>query len=110
MDGMREWLRAIDMLAAFQSLHGNHGVGVVGSRHNDRVDVLLFLVEHLPIVAINACLWVFTKHRSGEALVDITEHVDPFSRAALQIAASHAAHTDTGNANRVARRLKACSA
>ena len=38
----------------FKALHRDHGVIVIGCGDNHRIDVLFFLVEHLPEIAVHA--------------------------------------------------------
>ena len=51
VDRVRQRLLAVDVLAALDGGHGGHRVGMVGRGDDDRVDLLVHLVEHLAEVA-----------------------------------------------------------
>ena len=114
LDRVGQGLLNVDMLAQLDGGHGDDGVVVVWRRHGDSIDHL-FLFQHPAEIAVLGRLVV---HRlfvgletvrpdePGHALVvDVAEGDDVLGADAARVREAHAADADTGDVDRVARRL-----
>jgi len=114
LDGVGQGFLDVDMLAQLDGGHGDDGVVVVGDRHGDGVDAL-FLFEHAAEIAILGRLvvhgllvgfeLVVAKELGHALVVDVAQGDDVLRAAAPGVRRAHAADTDAGDVERVARGL-----
>ena len=101
---MRQWLFAVDMLAATDNVHNSDRVRMVGRPDNDRVDLRVQLVEHLAKVAVTLRVRVFVVRRGSATIIHVGQRDDILTADAVDIVGSPAARTDGHNIQLVARR------
>ena len=70
---------------------------VVRRGHDQRVEVLFFLVEHLPEVSVEPGPGIELERRRGEFVVEIAKRDDLLVLAAGHIVLAHAADAHAGN-------------
>jgi hypothetical protein len=103
LDGMGQWLFAVNVFAAAHGFEGDHGVGVIGRADHHGVESRAHLVEHDPIILEPPGLGILLKLFGGVIVVDVAEGDDVVAfgghgidvRAALA-ADADARHVDTG--------------
>ena len=96
-------LLAIDMLAQRHGMSCHAGMRMVGGGHHDGIDALAHLVEHHAPVLEPAGVGIVTERLVGIFPVDIAQGHDVLRSHVLEVAASHAANTDTGDVQFVTR-------
>ena len=98
--GAGEWLLHVDVLAEFHGRKGRNRVHVVRSGDHHRVDLVLVLGQHLPVVGVAGNILVLVEVPLGAALVDVA-HGDQLSSAGdcvVEVAAALAPTADLGEA------------
>ena len=108
VDGVRQRLFAIDVLAVLHRGNCDDGVVMVGRADDDGVDPLGDLVEHCAEVAKLLRLRVVGKHPRGVAPVHVAQGDDVVAGHAADVAPAHSADADAGDVQLLAgRRLPA---
>ena len=99
VERMRQWLLAIDVLAAADGRHRDWGMHVIGRRNAHGVDLLLQRVEEPAEVGEGLRRRILGRGLGQDRLVDIAQadHIDrPFGEAG-DIASALPAHADRGD-------------
>ena len=107
--GARQRLLAVDVLAPPHRLHRDDGVRMVRRCDDHRIEVCL-AVEHLPVVCVDASGRELAKRACGEPQVGVAQRSDVLAATAPNIGAPPAADPDSGDVERIARRLYARTA
>ncbi len=100
---MRERLLAIDVLAHPHGQHAGRGVVMVGSRDDDRVDVLA-LFEHLAVIFVLGNVRIFLVRFGRALVVGVAQCDDVLVRATGDINAAFSAGADRGDVELLVRR------
>ena len=107
---MRQWLLHVYVLAERHGRTGRHGMDIVRCGHGTGVDIVLLLVQHLPIILVVTCLGESGPRRLGSTVIHVHQGHD-ISLGTLgklqQVALTLATGTDTGDVQLVARRGEA---
>ena len=96
---------AVDVLAELQSGYQNDSVRVIGRADDQRVEVLVFFVEHLAKVTVARSLWISFEDLLGVIVVDVAQRGNVLVLAALDISLAHAAYAHGGDPKLLAGRL-----
>ena len=107
--GVSQRLLAVDVLAGADGRHRRDGVNVIGRADRDGVDLLRFLVDHLPEIFVAPRLGECVKRAGGALVVDVAQGDDVGSEPGDggDVASSHAAGTDSADIDSLARRDEA---
>jgi len=90
--GVRQRFLAVDVQAPLQGANRRRGVVVVGSRHDDRIEVLAF--EQPAIVGIGLGPRVLPGRCTQPLRVDVAQRHHVFTRHRRQVAAAPTGHAD----------------
>ena len=107
--GARQRLLAVDVLAPPHRLHRDDGVRMVRRCDDHRIEVGL-AVEHLPVVCVDASGRELAKGARGKTEVGVAERRDVLAATTPNVGAPPAADPDSGDVERIARRLHARTA
>ncbi len=105
VDRVGQGLFAVDVLAALDGGHRRHCVGMVGRADDDRVDLLVDLVEHLAEIAVLPGLGPLFEGGGGmAAAIDVAQRDDVLAGEVVQIRSALPADADAGDTDLLAGR------
>ena len=108
-DGMGQRLLHVHVLPPLHGSHGDHGVGVIGCRDDDRVDVVL-LVQHDAEVFVPLGVRVLLEDLCRHVEIDVAQSDDVLCLTALEVGLSHSADADARDVELVTRGRRALPA
>src|SRR6185369_16425688 len=97
IDGMREWLLTIDMLAQTHSANAGRGMMMIGSGDDHRIDLLVHFIEHLAVIVVLLCAGILLAPGIQRIVVDVAESDDVFRSNAVSVAGTLAARANDGD-------------
>jgi hypothetical protein len=106
VEGPRQRLLHVDVLAAPHGVERRDRVDVVGRGHHHGVDVLLYLVQHLPEILEALRVGMLREGVLGALVVDVAQGHELRARAhhGAAVALAHPADPDLREAQRLAAR------
>ena len=103
MNAVRQRFFAIDVLAALNSSHRRNRMNMVGRRHDNRIDILILLIEHPAEVFVLRRLRELFESPGRSAIVNIAESNNILTAARPDIARPPTANADSCNIKLIAR-------
>ena len=103
VDGASQRLFTIDVLAGFDGRHGRDGVNMIGSRHDDGVNIAL-LFQHDAKVLMEPGFWKIALRAGRARLINVAKGNDVLALNALNVFGAASAGADDSDVKLFTRR------